>query len=190
MAVSERDRRALILGGIALGVIGVYFLGIDPLWGWYDGLVTEHKTAAAAMKRIVADERKAKSYAERVAEFEEKVGELVPPQLYSKQISAASEKILNAAGPSGIKVQGSTPTSPVAWPDDPGLQQASIIIDAEGGWDNVFKFIGTLYRSEGILSVEQMELTGDPKKGGKMTIKLTVSVLIQAPEESDDQWAI
>ena len=52
MAMSERDRRALMLGGTALGVLAVYFLGIEPLWGWCGNLAGEHQTRAARMARM------------------------------------------------------------------------------------------------------------------------------------------
>jgi len=189
MAMSERDRRALMLGGTALGVLAVYFLGIEPLWGWCDDLAGAHQTRAARVARILADERKADYYAQRVAEFEEEVGGLSPPARYSEQITASSEKVVTAAKESGIELQNATPAAAVAWPGEPGFQQASIIVDGQGGWENVFKFIAALYRLDGILSVEQMELTSDPKKGGKMTVKLKVSVLVKAPEPRDDLWA-
>jgi len=188
MAITERDRRALILGGAAVGVIAVYFAGIEPLWEKYDRLVSKHQANATTMVRVLVNERKADYYAEQVSELEEKVGELSPPRPYSEQITAVSEKVVTAAQQSGIKLQGSSPTGPLAWPDDPELQQASIIIDAEADWEKVFKFVAALYRLEGILSVEQMELTGKPK-GGRLTLKLTVSVLVEAPEQSDHRWA-
>ena len=39
MAIGKRDRRALILGGLALGAIGVYFYGTEGTFhmGWRDG---------------------------------------------------------------------------------------------------------------------------------------------------------
>jgi len=186
--LSEKDRRALILGVITLGVIAVYFFGIEPLWTRYDELTSRHETHAAKIARIIVNERKAKYYAVQVAEREEKVGELLPPKLYSEQINSVSEKVVTAAQKSGIKLKGLSYPAPIAWPDDPALKQASILIDAEVDWENVFKFVAALYRLEGVLSVEQMELSSG-KKGGKLTAKMKVSVLVKAPEQSENPWS-
>ncbi len=185
MALSERDRRALVRGGIALGVIAVYFLGIDPLLAWYDALVSRHEANAASVARVITNQRKAGHYRDQVSEMEEEVGGLSTPKPYSEQITAMSEKVITAAQQSGLNLKGATPTAAIAWPEDPSLKQASILIDAEAGWENVFKFIAALYRTEGVLSVEQIELSGE---GGKV-VKLTISVLVKAPESSDDPWA-
>jgi len=187
MALIERDRRALILGGGALVVLAVYFLGIEPLWGWYDGLVSGHTGAANEVARIVGNEREARYYATQIPEWEEQVGKLSVPKPFAEQVTAVSERIVAAAAESGLQLKGASPGAPVAWADDPGLQRASILIDAEADWEKVFKFIAALYRSEGILSVEQMELSS--KKGKKLTVKLTVTFLVQAPAEGRNPWS-
>ena len=80
-------------------------------------------------------------------------------------------------------------TGAKAWPENPSLEIASINIDAEAGWENVFKFVAALYRIPGVLSVERMDLPGKSKKGGKLTLRLTVSVLIKAAPRDEDRWA-
>jgi len=186
MALSEKDRRALIVGGIALGVIVVYVAAVEPSWTWYDGLVERHGTQAASVTHLRVNQRKAQYYTERVTEFEKKAGVLQAPKPYSEQITAVTSKVMLAAQESGFKLKNAAPTAAVAWPDDPGLQMASILVDGEAGWEEVFKFIGALYRVEGVISVEQMELNG---KGGSFTVKLTVSVLVKAPEQGSSPWA-
>ena len=101
-------------------------------------------------------------------------------------MTAVSERVVAAATESGLKLQGAAPGAPVAWEDDASLQRASILIDAEADWEKVFKFIAALYRSEGVLSVEQMELSS--KKDGKLTVKLTVSFLLQSTVEGRNPW--
>ena len=187
MALSERDRRALILGGGALVVLAVYFLGIEPLWGWYDGLASGHAGAANEVARIVGNEREARYYATQIPEWEEQVGKLSVPKPFAEQVTAVSERIVAAAAESGLQLKGASPGAPVAWADDPGLQRASILIDAEADWEKVFKFIAALYRSEGVLSVEQMELSS--KKSKKLTVKLTVTFLVQAPAGGRNPWS-
>lgn len=189
MTISQRDRRALWLGGFGLGLLVVYFLAVEPLWAWYADLASSHQSAAADLSRLISNNRKADYYAARVAEMEERVGPLTEPKPYSEQISVVTERLTATAQGNGIDLKGATPVAPVAWPDDPRLQRAAILVDAEAEWTNALKFIDALYRVEGILSVEQFELSGDAKKGNKLTLKLVVSLLAQAGQEGASPWS-
>jgi hypothetical protein len=186
MEISGRDRRALIIGAGALAVLGLYVYVADPLWNKYDALVARHEANASRVARILVNEHKAAYYAKQVAEREEKVGSLSPPKPYSEQVTAISGKIVGAAQQSGVQLKGSSPTAPVAWPEDPSLRMATVVIEASAGWEAVFKFVAALYRIEGVLSVEQVELTG---KGGEFALKLTVSFLTQASQQDGNSWS-
>ena len=189
MAISQRDRRALVLGGGALAVIVVYLSIIDPLIGGYEALRSEHKVHAAKVARIMIDNGKAKYLGEEVGEWERKAGPLGPPRPYSQQITAIGERIVAAAQKSGVQLKNSSWTVARPWGDDPALETATVNLDAEAGWENAFKFIAEVYRIEGVLSVEQMDLAGDPKKGGNLTLRLAVSVFVQAGAKGQGQWS-
>jgi hypothetical protein len=189
MALSERDRRALVLGGVGLLAIGVYVFGIEPAWSWYDGIVAEHESQAARLGRVRSNEAKADYYTRQIEQWEKEIGVLSPPRPYSEQVSAVTEKIIGAAQPNGTELKGISPAAPAVWPEDPKFDRAAVLVDAEAAWPDIFKFIDALYRTEGVLSVEQLEFAGDPKKGGKLTVKLNVSVLVLAPEESQGGWS-
>jgi len=187
MNISERDKRALTFGGVAVGAIAAYLIAISPLLNRYDAMVSEHDKAAAKIARILGEERKAAYQAQQIAEWERKASELTDPKPYSEQITAVSHKLVGAYQANGMQVKNSNWTQPTPWPDDRSLSLATIHIDAEADWENVFKFIAAVYRIEGVMSVERMELTGDPKKPGPLTVKLAVSVLVRS--EGDNRWA-
>ncbi len=189
MAISERDRRALWVGGFGLALLAAYFLAVEPLWGRYEQMSSAHASAAAKLSRLIANNRKADYYAAQVAKMEEQVGPLTEPKPYSEQISTVTGQVIASAQANGVELKGATPAAAVAWADEPRLQRASIIIDAEAEWTNALQFINALYAVEGILSVEQMDLSGDAKKGNKLTFKLVVSLLAQAPQEGASPWS-
>ena len=189
MALTNRDRRALILGGTALAAVVLYVLLIEPVVSAYDQMVDEHDALAARIGRVLYDNQQAKYFTEQVAEWEQAYCELGEPKRYDEQITTVSGQIVAAAQSSGIKLGRTSPASGTPWADDPKLQMALIHLDAEGGWEKVFKFVAALYRIQGLLSVEHLDLSAEPKKPDKIKINLTVSVLALAAEASEDLWA-
>lgn len=189
MAMTERDRKALKRGGVALGAIVMYFLVIEPVASGYDDLVATHTLLADQVKRAVYDNQKAKYEVKQVAKWEEKAGDLSPPKPYSEQITAVGTALVTAAQKGGVKIKNSAWTGPKPWADDVTLDIVSLRLDAEAGWENVFKFIAELYRIPGVLSIEQMGLTGDPKKGGKLSLRLTVSAMVKAASDTQEPWS-
>ncbi len=207
MALSERDRRAIVMGAIGLGLIAAYMFAVEPLAKAYDRWITEHDHLAARLARTVRDNRKAEYFTSQIAEFEQTAGVLVPPAPYSEQITTVGEQIMTAAQAGGVSLRGSTPTAPVPWAEDPSLEVALLHIDAEsawpgppaasGAWENIFKFIAGLYRIPGVLSVEQLDLSSDAKKGGsdggkqggKITMRLSVSVLVASGAKGETAWS-
>lgn len=199
MNLTQRDRRAVRLGVVGVALIGAYFFVLEPLAVRYAKLVRDHRSAAATIRRKILDGRR---YAERepqVRNWEEKAGNLIPSRPYSEQITAVGTKIIAAAGENGVQLQGATPSAPTPWSDTAGpamagaggeapLAQALIHIDAQAEWENVFKFVAALYRIEGVLSVEQFDLSGDPRQGGQLKLKLVISVLMKAAE-GGPSWA-
>lgn len=177
MAMSQKDRRALVMGGVVLGLIALYFFVIEPLAVGYADMNREHDAVASRVARLVYNQKKNAYLTSQIAEYEENNGLLEAPKPYDVQITAVGEQIVTAAMSNGLQLKGTTPGAPVAWPDDPALEMSVVRIDAEAEWEKVFGFIGALYRVPGVLSVEQMELTSDPKKGGRITVRLGVSIL-------------
>jgi hypothetical protein len=188
MVLTERDWRALKLGGSGLAVLLVYFGGIEPLWGRYDALVSRHAKAAGQVAQAVGRERKARYYEQQIEDWQAKAGPLTSPLPYAQQMTEVSGRLVKAAQEAGLRIKGTTPTASAFWPDDPTLQRASILVEAEADWENVFKFVAGLYRTEGILSIEEMDISGDAKKGGSLGVKLTVSFLVQA-EADGARWS-
>lgn len=177
MALSERDRRAVLMGGIGLGLVLLYLFVIDPLASGYAKLVAEHERLAARVARAVYSQKKNAYLAKQVAQYEENTGSLAAPKPYGEQVSAVGEQIVAAAQANGVQLKGTTPAAGIAWPDDATLEMAIVRIDGEAEWEKTFQFIAALYQVNGVLSVEQLEMTSDPKKGGKITLRLSISVL-------------
>jgi hypothetical protein len=185
MALNERDRRAVLLGGAILGLIVLYLLVLEPVTSAYSRMVRQHEDLVSRVDRAAFLQKKNARVAEQIAQYEQKIGPLLPAKAYGEQMTAVCEQIVAAAGPAQTSIKGATPVAAIAWAEDPSLEMALVRIDAEADWEKTFEFIGGLYRIPGLLSVEQMELTGDPKKGGRISLRLNVSVLAKAAKQQD-----
>lgn len=206
MALSTRDRRALVAGAVGLGVLGVYFLGIEPAARAYGRLSDGHDRLAAQLARARQNQAKAAYYRQRIADFEKDTGELLPPRPAAEQMTAVAAALMTAAQQSGVQLRTVTPAAPSPWGDDPALALAVLQVDAEVGWpkadlsaqawSNIFKFMRQAYRIPGVLSVERCDLGSElppgppnnPNAGGKINVRLTISVLTAAAREDDAPW--
>lgn len=206
MALSTRDRRALVAGAVGLAVLGVHFLGIEPAARAYGRLSDEHDRLAAQLARTRQNQAKAAYYRQRIADCEKDAGELRAPRPAAEQITAVAAALMTAAQQSGVQLRTVTPAAPSPWGDDPALVVALLQIDAEvawpkadlapQAWGNIFKFVRQAYRIPGVLSVERCDLGSElppgppnnPNVGGKINVRLTLSVLTAAVREDDAPW--
>ena len=189
MTLSKRDRRAVILGGGGLGVLLVYVFVIEPTAGAYADLADEHARLAGRLARQRYENDEAAYYTKRVAEWEARAEPLAPPKPFDEQANHVGEGIVASAQQNQVKLKNTNWSLPTAWPDDPALGLAVLHLEAEADWEPIFKFITAVYAIEGVLSVEEMELRGDPKKGGKLSLSLRVSVLVKADPQEGGLWA-
>jgi hypothetical protein len=179
MELTKRDRRAVIWGGAGLAVILVYLWLIEPVLNRYDALAAEHTRLGAQAASLLGDERAMPAMEKYIGDCETKVGPMAVPGLYSSEMTKVGDKIMTA-GQCGVQIKNTRWISPRPWFDDPKLSMAMVQIDCEGQWESVCKFLAALYRTEGIFSVEQMDMAGEAQKGGTITMKLTVSVIVQS----------
>ncbi len=183
MALNERDRRALHLGALGLGAVAAYLGLIEPALNTYDAVALAHEQQAASVSRHVSDRQRDRYYDGRIAEWERENGKLSPPRPYSEQITTVSEQVVTASQGNGTQVRNSSWSAAMPWGDEAGVALATLHLEAEADWENVFKFVAALYRIEGVLSVEQIDMSSDPKKGGKVDLRLDVSVMVQPQEQ-------
>jgi hypothetical protein len=207
MALSQRDRRAITIGGGALAAIALYFFVLEPGTAAYARLTRDHSQLAQQIAGTIRDRDKAAYYEERLTEYEAVVGELAPPKPYDEQITTIGTKLLEAAGKAGVALHNANPSAATIWGEDPALSVARFHIDAEVAWkkaaqapqkwESIYTFIQNVYQIPGVLSVEQFDLTADiekkppndPNLGGKLMLRLVVSVLTESSPEEESPWS-
>ena len=185
MTLTSRDRRALILGGATLALAGLYIFALEPGLAWYDGLTADHGKLAGQVAELHKRNQMRAWRRRQLAKWEEEAGPFTLPKPYDEQVTTVGREVMAAAQKSGLEIKNSSWAAPRVWSANPSVALATMQIDAETQWQNVFKFIAAAYRVPGVLSVESLGLTGDPKKGGKLTVRLSLSVLVQPASEGD-----
>ena len=90
MTLNEKDRRALILGGITLGVIAAYFLVIEPAVQGYDALANEHSALSVRTARIQSENDEAAHYTRELAAWEQQAEPLSPPKPYDEPVTPSA----------------------------------------------------------------------------------------------------
>lgn len=187
MALAKRDKRALILGGVLLAIIAAYFGMIEPATRAYADLTERHSTTANKLAMTRREGQKRAYMNERVKTWEVKAGTLSPPKPYGEAITTIGSQIIAAAQTCEVELQGAIPTAPSPWPDDAQLERSLINVDALADWERIFKLIAALYRIDGVLSIEQMDLTSGER--GKLKVRLSISIFLQAAPAGGDKWA-
>jgi hypothetical protein len=183
MELTKRDRRAIVWGGIGLGIVLIYLWIIEPVMDRYGEMTADHAILSSRVSAMIRDQRAMPVMEKYVRDCEGKVGPMAEPEFYSGEITKVSDNIMTA-GQCGVQIKNTRWIAPKPWPTDPKLSMAQVQIDCEGQWENICRFLGALYRTAGIFSVEQMDMAGDVQKGGMITMKLTVSVIVRsAPQE-------
>lgn len=184
--MSGRDKRALTIGGGFLLVIGVYLLGVEKLLDWHDEKTVDHATTAARLKREIERGAERAVQAKRVEDWQANWTTLEPPKLYNEQIEILTKALMEKAGGNGLEIKEVKESTALALPDEKDTQYATFTIKGKIEWGNAFKLVDALYKTPNVLSLEDFELSGE---GGQLDLAMKISVLIKAPQGSDDPWA-
>lgn len=183
MELTKRDRRAVVWGGSGLVIVLVYLWMIEPVLNRYDEMRVGHAIFSSHVASLIQDQRATPVMEKYISDCESKVGPISEPELYSGEITKVSDNIMTA-GQCGVQIKNTRWIAPRPWAMDPKLSMAQVQIDCEGQWESVCKFLTALYRTSGIFSVEQMDMSGDVQKGGMITMKLTVSVIVRSAPQA------
>jgi type II secretory pathway component PulM len=187
MEISSRDKRAIVFGAIGIAIIAVYLCAVEPALAAYDRICGEHCRLTDRVTKALRenDSTRLARGASALAEAEKRYGAISTPKGYSEQMTCVSDRI-TTAGQCGVQIKNTSWIAAKQWPDDAGLQMAQVQIDAEGDWDSLCRFLAALNHTEGVLSVEQIDIgAGSP---GRLHSRLTLSVLVQADTQTKDRW--
>lgn len=187
-----RDKRALVLGLVAISPFVAYRVGIEPWLMYRTGLSETLATERDLLARERTLIRDAAAMPARIGETEAALTEVQPWLLSSATPMAATGRLTRiateAAQSTGIllqEVQGREPDSGST------LQEVSIAIRALGDLEGLARFLFRIENGEELLHVRELALRvagmndGDLERGQLMSAGLIIAGYWQAPEGSD-----
>ena len=184
MTLSTRDRRALILGVLGLGILlaGYYVLmpWLDS-WGSARAQISEARSELAdvqmRVQRILGLRRRlAKTYGPAVnMPLEEDV--------QTAQLNL-SEAVRETFAGAGFKPTEYRRQRPRALSGVPGVQIVSLEVPGQCNLSQLTKSLAGLSKAKTFVFVERFSIANDEKKPGKLTVTITLATLARMPKAS------
>ncbi len=181
MTLSARDRKAIIFGGLALGII---FAGHFVLRPWINDW-------ADTRAQIVEDRKELAHVQERLSDIlgqrrrlEKRFGPAANEPLEDVQTAKlslfkAAQEVLSAGG---LKPGEYRPQRPRAVPKIPEVQIVALEVPGQCDFGQLLKSLAGLRKAKTLVFVEKFSITNDEKKPGKLTVTITLATLAQKPK--------
>jgi type II secretory pathway component PulM len=167
-SLSERDRRAFVIGGLITAAALFFVFGVKP----YVRALRETRDELAEQTALLARERSLLGSSAKFANSLEQAQTTLDQQnavLFDgpDEVSATSDlsdKISEAAARSNVLVQQLETRKAEELPN--GLAALSIDIRAEGDFEGVLHFLNALERSDKLIRVSAISLTRSDRSAG------------------------
>lgn len=182
MTLSARDRRAIVFGGLALGII---FAGHFVLRPWIDDW-------ADTRAQIVEDRKELADVQERLSDIlgqrrrlEQRFGPAANEPLEDLQTAKlsllkAAQEVLSAGGFKASEYRPQRPRQ--ALPKMPEVQIVALELPGQCNFAQLVKSLAGLRKAKTLVFVEKFSITNDEKKPGKLTATITLATLAQKPK--------
>lgn len=164
--LSQRDKRALKLGGVIAAAIVLFALGSTWLDNWA-AVRTSLKKAKADLKIINPDNAKLQALLSVVPKFE-------IPQTEETQKLLFRDKFNEQLKKAGIKAEPLQALAPVRSPN-PGCKLLRLKCKAKCTFEQMLNLLADLNDNPYLVGVEEFNIKCDPKKRQEIVLNLTVS---------------
>ncbi len=182
MTLSARDRKAIIFGGLALGIIFAFHFVLRP-WinDWTD-----------TRAQIIEDRKELANVQERLGDIlgqrrrlEKRFGPAVNEPLEDLQTAKlsllkAAQEVLSAGGFKASEYRPQRPRQ--ALPKMPEVQIVALEVPGQCNFAQLVKSLAGLSKAKTFVFVERFSITNDEKKPGTFKITMVVATLARMPK--------
>lgn len=181
MTLSDKDKRAIRIGAIALGIILVArFLLIPWMDSWFDAR-RRIATADEQLERLQKPIRRALG-------LQKHLERLYGPGVNRpcQDIEAAKLSLMKVAGQlakfGGMQPSSNVPQRGRSLANVPGVEIVLLQIRGKCDFPQFSKTLAALMKSETLVFVERLSLTNDQKKPGQLDVTLVLATLAERGE--------
>ena len=176
-ALNTRDRRAIILGGVSVGIILVYLFLALPLMEDWSQVRTELKMYRGQIESVSGQTAGAKA---KIVGLSQTVPFMDSPVKEDQQRKLFWDKTYDQLKSAGIKLDsgpayiGSTTTKQAG-------QQRTLRLKFAGSckYEQWVKFLGQLNENPYLVSIEEFSVKANEKKPEMVTIEMTIGTFVK-----------
>lgn len=182
MTFSPRDRRAIILGGLALLIV---FAGRFVLMPWIDSWATARiqiKQNRTKLNKIQSDIGEILSLRRSLEKtYGSAVNEPIEQDLQTAQLKLL-ETVKETLSAAGFKPSEYRPQRPRPLSDVPNVQIVPLEVPGSCNLSQLLKSLNALRQAKTFVFVDSFRITNDEKKPGTFKITMVLATLAQIPK--------
>ncbi|MBN1554201.1 MAG: type II secretion system protein M [Phycisphaerae bacterium] len=176
--LSSRDRRAVLIGGIALGAIVLMRLTIIPFADSWADARNRSRTNGEELTQLNRSLRRAVGQRERLAR---KYGPGIRQSLVNEQAAAMnlfqSAKDVFSAG--GIRLTEYQPQRSRPVREIPNVSLVTLQVKGQGDLPKLAKCLHQMTRAKNLMFVQSMNITNNEKQPGQLDVTLLLATLAE-----------
>ena len=176
--ISERDKKILKIGGIAVVIILLWFAVASPWlddWARVRNELTAERAKLAKLSGLTED----KASAAKLDGLFSKVPVFEMPQKKELQGPLFRDKVNEQLKKSGIKVTSLILQKEMTVKTIPGYKVCPLHCEGKCNFNQVLDLLASLNENPYLLGIDELRLTTDPKDKKNMELKLVVSTLVK-----------
>ena len=181
MTFSTRDRRAILIGAVALLIILTARLLVMP---WIDSWLEAREQMAQTSTQLNDVQRQVRRVLWQRQRLEERYGPAVKEPLHDRQTAQLNlfKAVQDVFKAGGVKLSAYQPQLSRPLPKVPGVQIVPLQIRGKCKVSQLTKCFVAMRQGQTLLIVESFSVINNEKKPGELEITMIVSTLAQQQE--------
>lgn len=182
MTLSTRDRRAIIVGGLGLGII---FAGYFVLMPWFDSWSSARAQVSEARDQLADVQMRV----QRILGLRRRLVKTYGPAAnmpLEEDVQTAQLKLLETAketfSAGGFKPSEYRLQRPRALSEVPGVQIVPLEVPGKCNLSQLTKSLAGLCKAKTFVFVDSFSIANDEKKPGNLTVTITLATLARTPK--------
>jgi len=184
-SLSQRDRRAVILGGVLLGVLLGWYYALSPMLTQWEQARRRIDNAQSRQASLINEAMQRRTQQRRLTTaFGVGAAKPAPPLIPTR--ARLVKLVQGLAESADLEVQDvrAQPLRPIQ--DFAGRATIGLTMETTGKPKALSRFLGQLRGSETLLMVDRLSVSGEGGRGEDLDLSLTLSTLVRMAREQQE----